>query len=84
MSAPGYLVPGGAQVVSWGNSNLGSFPILALPWRPGLGGAKPAGVLQKVSQSWGTLLCTLVLPWAGKRPREQNGWASSSVLLLLL
>ena len=28
-------------------SNLGSFPILALPWRPDLGGVEPVGVLQE-------------------------------------
>ena len=28
-------------------SNLGSFPILALPWRPGLGGAEPVGIVQE-------------------------------------
>lgn len=55
---PGYLVPGaGAMLVSWGNPNLGSFPILALPWRPGLGGAQLPGSCRRSElgqPGWGT------------------------------
>lgn len=63
-------------------ANLGSFPILALPWRPGLGGAES---WRRLGQGWGhTLLCLGRASWAWGRDWSRGDVGLNPVLPLLV